>query len=90
MFQAAALQVRLELPTGMVGQGFALLDQLVKQGRVVCFDNQVEECLFGLMAIIKSIARHILAFSIPGQGPVLRHSFRLAYQLTGLCAYCKS
>ena len=90
MFQATALQVRLELPTDMVGQGFALLDQLVEKGRVVCFDNLVEPCLFGLMAIIKSVARRTLTFSIPGQGPVLGHSFRLAYQLTGICACCKS
>ena len=35
--------------------------QLIDQVRVVCFDNLVEQCLIGLMAIIKNIAKRILA-----------------------------
>ena len=50
MFKPTALQVGVELPTDMAGQRFALLGQLVDQGRVVCFDNLVEQCLFGLMS----------------------------------------
>lgn len=49
MLQAATLEVRLKLPVDMVGQGFALLGQLVHQGRVVRFDELVETCLLGLM-----------------------------------------
>ena len=48
VFQSTALQVGFELPVDMVGQGFALLSQLIDQGRVVCFDNLVEQCLIGL------------------------------------------
>jgi hypothetical protein len=38
VFEATALQVGLEFPVDMVGQGFALLGQLVHKGRVVRFD----------------------------------------------------
>jgi hypothetical protein len=38
VLEAAALQVGLEFPVDMVGQGFALLGQLVHQGRVVRLD----------------------------------------------------
>jgi hypothetical protein len=42
VLESAALQVGLEFPVNMVWQGFALLGQLVNQGRVVCFDELVE------------------------------------------------
>ena len=42
VLEAAALQVGLEFPVDMVGQGFALLGQLVHKGRVVRFDKLVE------------------------------------------------
>ena len=42
VLEAAALQVGLEFPVDMVGQGFALLVQLVHEGRVVRFDELVE------------------------------------------------
>ncbi len=61
MFQATALEIVVEFPADMIRQALALLFQLVDQGRVVCFDNLVEQYLFGLMAIIKSIAKRILA-----------------------------
>ena len=38
MLESAALQVGLEFPVNMVGQGFTLLGQLVHKGRVVRFD----------------------------------------------------
>lgn len=51
VLELAALRVGLEFPVDMVWQGFALLGQLVNQGRVVCFDDLVEQCLLGLMAL---------------------------------------
>jgi hypothetical protein len=42
VLEAAALQVVLEFPVDMLGQGFALLGQLVNQGGVVRFDELVE------------------------------------------------
>ena len=42
VLEAAALQVGLEFPVDMLGQGFALLGQLVNQGGVVRFDELVE------------------------------------------------
>lgn len=44
MFQAAALQVGVEFPVDMVGQGFNLQCQLVHKCRVVRFDEPVEQC----------------------------------------------
>jgi hypothetical protein len=41
----------------MVWQGFALLGQLVNQSRVVCFDELVEQCLLGLMALVGGFAK---------------------------------
>jgi hypothetical protein len=38
VLESAALQVGLEFPVNMVGQGFTLLGQLVHKGRVVRFD----------------------------------------------------
>ncbi len=61
MFEAAALQVGLEFPVNMVGQGFALLGQLLHQGRVVRFDELVEQCLLRLMALIGSFSKAIPA-----------------------------
>ena len=37
VFETTALQVGLEFPVDMVGQGFALLGELINQGRVVRF-----------------------------------------------------
>ena len=41
----------------MVGQGFALPGQFVHQGRVVRFDEWVEECLLGAMPFIGAVAK---------------------------------
>ena len=43
MFQAATLEVGIELLADMVWQGFALPGELINQGRVVCFNELVEE-----------------------------------------------
>ena len=42
VLEATALQVGLEFPVDMVWEGFALLGQLVHEGRVVRFDELVE------------------------------------------------
>jgi hypothetical protein len=42
VLEATALQVGLEFPVYMLGQGFALLGQLVHKGGVVRFDEMVE------------------------------------------------
>lgn len=52
MFQAVALQVGLEFPVHMVGQGLALPGQVVHQDGVVRFDEPVEQRLFRLMAFV--------------------------------------
>ena len=57
MFETTALEVGLEFSVDMVGQGFALLGQLLHQGREVRFDELVEKCLLGLMLFVGSIAR---------------------------------
>jgi len=57
MFQAAALQVSLEFPVDMVGQGFALLGQLVHKCGVVRFDELVEQCPLRLMAFVGGFAK---------------------------------
>jgi len=57
MFQTAALEVGLEFPVDMVGQGFALLGQLVDQRRVVRFHELVEKCLLGLMPFVGNVAK---------------------------------
>jgi len=54
MLEATALQVSLEFPVDMVGQGFTLLGKLVHEGGVVCFDELVEQGLLGLMAFVGS------------------------------------
>lgn len=61
MFEATALQVGLEFPVDMVGQGFALMGQLVHQSGVVRFDKLVEQCLLRLMALVGSFAKAIPA-----------------------------
>jgi hypothetical protein len=62
VFEAAALQVGLELPVYMLGQGFSLLGQVVYQGGVVSFDELVEQCLLRLMALVGGAAKCILAW----------------------------
>lgn len=57
VLKAAAPQVGLELMVYMVGQGFALLGQLVHQGRVVRLDELIEQCLLGLMALVCGVAK---------------------------------
>ena len=61
MLEATALQVGLEFLVYMHGQGFTLLGQLVHKGRVVRFDELVEQCLLGLMALVGSFAEAIAA-----------------------------
>jgi len=61
MFQASALEVGIELLADMVGQGFALLGELINQGRVVRFDELVEKGLLGLMALVGTVAKAIPA-----------------------------
>ena len=61
VFQAATLKVSLELPVDVIGQVLALPPQLVDQGRVVLFDELVQQCLLGLMACIGSVAKAIPA-----------------------------
>ena len=61
MFETTALEVGLEFSVDMVGQGFALLGQLLHQGREVRFDELVEKCLLGLVPFVGSIARAIPA-----------------------------
>ena len=46
----------------MVGPGFALLGQLVHKGRLVRFDELVEQCLLGLMAFLGGVAKCTLAW----------------------------
>jgi hypothetical protein len=55
VFEAAALQVSLE--HYLVGEGFALLGQLVDQRRVVRFDESVERCLLELMPCVGNVAK---------------------------------
>ena len=57
MFETTALEVGLEFSVDMVGQGFALLGQLVDQRRKVRFNELVEKCLLELMPFVGSIAR---------------------------------
>jgi hypothetical protein len=61
VFEATALQVGLEFPVNMVGQGLTLMGQLVHQGGVVRFDELVEQCLLRLMALVSSFAKAIPA-----------------------------
>lgn len=61
MLEAAALQVSLEFPVDMVGQGFALLGQSVHKCRIVRFDELVEQCRLRLMAFVGGFAKVIPA-----------------------------
>ena len=61
MLEAAALQVSLEFPVDMVGQGFALLGQLVHKRGVVRFDELVEQCPLRLMAFVGGVAKALPA-----------------------------
>ena len=61
MLEATALQVGLEFPVNIVGQGLTLMGQLVYQGGVVRFDELVEQCLLRLMALVSSFAKAIPA-----------------------------
>jgi hypothetical protein len=67
MFQTAALELGLECPVDMDGQGFALLGQLVHQGRVVRFDELIEQCLLRLMVLVGSFAKAMPMPMNPGQ-----------------------
>lgn len=53
----------------MVGQGFALLGQLVHKGGEVRFDELVEQCLLWLMALVGNGAKALPA-SQPAGGRV--------------------
>jgi hypothetical protein len=62
MFEATAPQVGIKLSVNVLGQGFALLGQVVHQGREVRFDELVEQCLLRLMALAGGEAKCILAW----------------------------
>ena len=57
MFETTALQVGLDFPVYMLGQGLALLGQLIHQGRVVCLDELIKKGLLGLMALVSGVAK---------------------------------
>ena len=61
VLKASALEVGFEFSVDMVGQGFALLGQLVDQRRVVRFDELVEKCLLGLMPFVGNVAKALPA-----------------------------
>ena len=50
-------------PIGRGGQGFVLPVQLIDQGRVVRFDNFVEQRLLGSVSLIVGVANGILAIT---------------------------
>ena len=56
MLETTALQVGLEFPVYMLGQGLALLGQLIHQGRVVRLDELIKKGLLGLMALVGGAA----------------------------------
>lgn len=56
-----AFQVAVECPMDVPGQAFTLLRLLVEQGKVVCVDELVQQCLLGLMAFIGNVATAIPA-----------------------------
>ena len=57
VFEATALQVSLEFPVNMVGQGLTLMGKLVHQCGVEYFDELVEQCLLRLMALVAGFAK---------------------------------
>jgi hypothetical protein len=61
MLKPTALQVVIELPAHMVRQALALLPQLLQQGRVVFFNNLVEQCLLGSVSLVVGVTNGILA-----------------------------
>ena len=61
MFKPAALQIVVEFPVDMFRQAFALLGQLVDQGRVVRFNNLEEQCLLGSVTLVGCVTNGILA-----------------------------
>ena len=61
MFKPAALQIVVEFPVDMFRQAFALLGQLVDQGRVVRFNNLEEQCLLGSVTFVGCVTNGILA-----------------------------
>ncbi len=59
--EVAALQVGFEFPLNMVGQGLALLGQLVHQSRVVRLNELIEKSLLGLIMLVGSSIKSFLA-----------------------------
>ena len=61
VLKLSALQVVVELAAHMVRQALALLFQLFSQGRVVRFDEFVEQRLLGSVLLIVGTTNGILA-----------------------------
>ncbi len=61
MFQATALEIVVEFPADMIRQALALVSQLLQQGRVVFFNNLVEQCLLGSVSLVVGVTNSILA-----------------------------
>ena len=61
MFQATALEIVVEFPADMIRQALALVSQLLQQGRVVFFNNLVEQCLLGSVSLVVGVTNGILA-----------------------------
>ena len=59
-FEAIALEVAIEFPTDMSRQTLALLSQLRHQGGVMLFNELVEKCLLGSVALVGDVADGIL------------------------------
>ena len=59
-FEAIALEVVIEFPTDMSRQTLALLSQLRHQGGVMLFNELVEKCLLGSVALVGDVADGIL------------------------------
>ena len=57
MPKPAALEVVIKFLTDMSGQALALLAQLVKQSRVVLFDEFIKQRLFGTVALVSNITQ---------------------------------
>ncbi len=83
VFKATALQVGIKLLVNMIGQGFALLGQVLHKGREVRFDELIEQCLLRLVAHLGGAAKCILAWrqhtdltrpSLMSKSPTMRQS----------------
>jgi hypothetical protein len=61
VFEASALQIGLEFPMDMVGQGFAPQAQLIDEYWVVRFNDLVEQRLFGAVTFINNTTDGMLA-----------------------------